>query len=153
MEPAADVHIEDAVMTEQATSQKSSDQTTRELLAGSGYSETAISYYIDKPNMGSLDNADQVSEMTGTCGDTMKIYLKLKEGRVEDARYQVMGCPGAIAAAMAAVDLVKGKTLAEASQLNDGDVFRVLEQIPGKKHHCIQLAVKTLQKAIDEYSR
>jgi len=52
---------------------------------------------------------------------------------------------------MAAVDLTKGKSLQEARNLNDGDVFNRLVDIPAKKHHCIQLAVKTLHKAIDEY--
>jgi nitrogen fixation NifU-like protein len=52
---------------------------------------------------------------------------------------------------MAAVDLVKGKSIEEAKKLNDSDIFRVLKEIPAKKHHCIQLAVKTLQKALDEY--
>ena len=70
-----------------------------------------------------------------------------------DARYQVLGCPGAIASAMAVVDLIKGKKIAAARTLNDGDVFRVLEDIPVQKHHCIELAVKTFQKALDDYTR
>jgi nitrogen fixation protein NifU and related proteins len=121
------------------------------MLAESGYSEKAIDYFLQKPYMGDLPDADQVSQMVGTCGDTMGIYLKVESGIIKDARYQVLGCPGAIAAAMAAVDLVKGKSLADARKLTDGDIFRLLEEIPSKKHHCIQLAVKTLQKALDEY--
>jgi nitrogen fixation NifU-like protein len=54
---------------------------------------------------------------------------------------------------MAVVDLVKGKKLADARSINDGDVFRALEEIPVQKHHCIQLAVKTFQKALDEYTQ
>ncbi len=122
-----------------------------EMLVKSGYSEKAIEYFLNKPHMGDIPDADQISSMTGTCGDTMGIYLKVEEGTIRDARYQVLGCPGAIAAAMAAVDLVKGKSLTEARKLTDGDIFRLLEEIPSKKHHCIQLAVKTLQKALDEY--
>lgn len=83
----------------------------------------------------------------------MSICIKVEDGVIHDAKYQVLGCPGAVASAMAAVDLVKGKTLDEARSLNDGDIFRLLENIPAKKHHCIQLAVKTLQKALDEYTR
>jgi nitrogen fixation NifU-like protein len=52
---------------------------------------------------------------------------------------------------MAVVDLVKGKAIEEAKKLVDGDIFRVLEEIPVQKHHCIQLAVKTLHKGLDEY--
>ncbi len=132
-----------------------SDQTILEgegkMLADSGYSVKAIRYYLEKQFMGDLPEADQISEMQGTCGDTMKVYLKIDQGLVTDARYQVLGCPGAISAAMAAVDLIKGKSIEYARSLNDGDIFTVLENIPAKKHHCIQLAVKALHKAIDEY--
>jgi len=120
----------------------------REMLSGSGYSDRAITYYIDKPNMGYLPDADQVTELTGECGDTMKVYLKLDGDRIKDAKFQVLGCPGAIAAAMAAVDLVKGKTLQESVSVNDRDIFSELQKIPDQKLHCIRLAVKTLQKAI-----
>jgi nitrogen fixation NifU-like protein len=101
--------------------------------------------------MGSIADADQISEMTGSCGDTMGVYLKVTDGKIEDVKYEVMGCAGAVSAAMAAVDLIKGKTLEEARKLNDGAVFGVLQEIPTKKHHCIQLAVKALHKALDEY--
>jgi len=125
--------------------------TIRELLSGSGYSDKAITYFIDKKNMGVLRDADQVTELTGVCGDTMKIYLKVEEGRIKDAKIQVVGCPGAVASAMVAMDLIKGKTLDEAKRLQDRDIFRVLEEIPDQKQHCIRLTNKTLQKAIKEY--
>jgi nitrogen fixation NifU-like protein len=123
----------------------------RGLLSGSGYSEKAINYFLEKKNMGSLFDADQVSELTGTCGDTMKIYLKVEEGRIKDAKIQVLGCPGAVASAMAAIDIIKGKTLDEVQGLMDGDIFRMLEDIPVEKTHCIRLTNKTIQKAIKEY--
>jgi nitrogen fixation NifU-like protein len=123
----------------------------RGLLSGSGYSEKAINYFLEKKNMGSLSDADQVSELTGTCGDTMKIYLKVEEGRIKDAKIQVLGCPGAVASAMAAIDIIKGKTLDEVQGLMDGDIFRMLEDIPVEKTHCIRLTNKTIQKAIKEY--
>jgi len=123
----------------------------RGLLSGSGYSEKAINYFLEKKNMGSLSDADQVSELTGTCGDTMKIYLKVEEGRIKDAKIQVLGCPGAVASAMAAIDIIKGKTLDEVQGLKDRDIFCMLEDIPDQKTHCIRLTNKTIQKAIEEY--
>jgi len=123
----------------------------RELLSGSGYSEKAINYFLEKKNMGSLPDADQVSELTGSCGDTMKIYLKVEDGRIKDAKIQVLGCPGAVASAMAALDIIKGKTLDEVQGLKDRDIFRMLEDIPDQKEHCIRLTNKTIQKAIEEY--
>jgi nitrogen fixation protein NifU and related proteins len=130
-----------------------SDETNavEEMLRTSGYSKTAIDYYINKPHMGHIADADITSEMTGSCGDTMAIYIKMENGVVRDAKYQVMGCAGAISAAMAVVDLIKGKNLDFARSINDGSVFRVLQEIPAKKHHCIQLAVKTLHKALDAH--
>ncbi len=124
----------------------------REMLRGSGYADKAIDYYLERKNMGVLPGADQVSELTGHCGDTMKVYLKVKDGRIEDLRYQVLGCPGAIASAMAAVELVRGKTLEEAKKLKDADIFKEIEDLPDQKQHCIRLSVKALQKVIDEYS-
>ena len=124
----------------------------KKMLAEAGYAEPAINYFIEKKYMGHLDNASQVSEKVGSCGDIMKVYLKVdNDGIIEDVRYQITGCAGAISAAMAAVELVKGKTLDQALQVNDGDVFQALENIPEKKHHCIQLAVKTLHQGIKEF--
>ena len=124
----------------------------RKMLSDAGYAEPAINYYIEKKHIGHIENADQISEKVGSCGDIMKIYLKIDANKViVDVRYEITGCAGAISAAMASVELAKGKTIDEALQLTDGDVFTVLENIPEKKHHCIQLAVKTLHKGLKEY--
>ena len=139
-------------MSQQTVIENSQNESVRRMLAEAGYSKTAIQYYIEKPNMGSIPDAELKSEMTGTCGDTMGIYVKMNDHTIQDAKYEVMGCAGAVSAAMAAVDIIKGHSLEFARQLNDGDIFKVLEEIPVKKHHCIQLAVKTLHKAIDEYN-
>jgi nitrogen fixation protein NifU and related proteins len=126
-------------------------KTTRELLSGSGYSDKAIQYYLDKKNMGQLENASHVSELTGHCGDTMKIFLKIDNNVIQDAKIQVLGCPGAIASAMAAMDMIRGKTLDDALKITDRDIFRELEDIPDQKQHCIRLTNKTIEKAINEY--
>lgn len=121
------------------------------MLAESGYGESAIEYYLQKPYMGSLENADHISENIGSCGDTMKIYLKIDNNIITDSRYEILGCAGAISSAMAMVDLVKGKSIEDALNVNDGDVFKALGNVPAKKHHCIQLAVKTMHKGLKEY--
>jgi nitrogen fixation NifU-like protein len=123
----------------------------RKMLSEAGYADPAINYFLEKKYMGHLENADQVSQKIGSCGDIMKVYIKLGENEIiDDVRYEITGCAGAISAAMAAVELVKGKTLDAALKINDGDVFKVLENIPEKKHHCIQLAVKTMHQGIEE---
>jgi len=126
--------------------------SVREMLSGSGYSQKAIDYYLEQSNMGSLSDADQVSELTGPCGDTMKVYLKLEKGRIQDAKIQVLGCPGAVASAMVAMDLAKGKTVEEALKIKDRDIVRILEELPEQKVHCVRLAVKALEKALNDYT-
>ena len=68
----------------------------KDMLAAAGYSAKAIKYYTEKPYMGTLPDADQCSEMTGSCGDTMEVYLKVENNVIRDVRYQVMGCAGAV---------------------------------------------------------
>ena len=126
--------------------------SVRDMLSGSGYSQKAIDLYLEQANMGSLSDADQVSELTGPCGDTMKVYLKLEEGRIQDAKIQVLGCPGAVASAMVAMDLAKGKTVQEALEITDRDIVRILEELPEQKVHCVRLAVKALEKALNDYA-
>ncbi len=140
-------------MEQDAITQPGDLSTIREMLRSSGYAEKAIDYYLTKPNQGPLEGADQISELTGPCGDTMKCYLKVDRGTIQEARFQVLGCPGAIAAAMALADLVKGKKFQKALEVKDGDVFRELVQIPDQKQHCIRLAVKTLEKTIADFQK
>lgn len=142
-------------MMEQKPANQTADTTAiRSMLSGSGYADRAIDYYLHRPNEGPLEGADLVTEMTGPCGDTMKCSLKVgDDGRIQDLRFQVLGCPGAVSAAMALADLARGRTLEEAAGIKDQQVFRELIEIPDQKQHCIRLAVKTLQKAIQEYSQ
>ncbi len=131
--------------------QITSSDSERKMLSEAGYATPAIDYYLEKKYMGHIADADQISEKVGSCGDIMKIYLKVDQDVIQDIRYEITGCAGAISAAMAAVELAKGKNLKDALKINDGDVFNVLVNIPEKKHHCIQLAVKTMHKGIEEY--
>lgn len=117
-------------------------------LLNAGYSEKAARYYLEKPHMGSIADPDLTAEYKGSCGDTMNIYIRLDGENIGEVKYEVMGCAGAISAAMALVDIVTGKPIEFARSVNDGDVFNVLQSIPEKKNHCIQLAVKTLHKAL-----
>ena len=142
--------IEEETM-DRNTSPDNNVSSIREMLSTSGYGEKAIEYYLTKPNQGPMRYADQITELTGPCGDTMKTYLKVIQGKIHEVKFDVLGCPGAVSAAMALADLVRGKDLNSALQIQDGEVFKALGEIPDQKQHCIRLAVKTLAKAIKEY--
>ena len=109
------------------------NENVRTMLSESGYSSTAIDYFIEQPSMGTLPDADQVSELTGQCGDTMKIYIKMNNDIIEDAKIQVLGCPGAISAAMVAMEMIKGMTIEDARKITDRDIFQRLIEIPDQK--------------------
>ena len=111
-----------------------------------------VSEHSQRPrNYGPLSRHNGHARITGPCGDTMKVYLKLDEGRIRDAKIQVLGCPGAVASAMVAMDLAKGRTVEEAREIKDRDIVRILEELPEQKVHCVRLAVKALEKALNDY--
>lgn len=121
------------------------------MLSESGYSDKAIRYFQEKQNIGFLENANQITDLTGPCGDSMKISMNIEGGTIDDAKIQVLGCPGAVASACAVVSLAKGKSLEEAASLDMDVLYKELEKLPDQKVHCARLALKTLHKAIEGY--
>jgi len=121
------------------------------MLSEAGYSDKAIEYFQTKENIGILEHADQITALTGPCGDTMKISLDIQDEKICDAKIQVLGCPGAVASGCAVVNLAKGMTLQEAGRIDLDHLYKELEKLPDKKVHCARLAIKTLQKALKVY--
>jgi nitrogen fixation NifU-like protein len=121
------------------------------MLSESGYADKAIRYFQNQDNLGIIKDADHCMDLTGPCGDTMKITMNVRGDRIEDAKIQVMGCPGAVASGSATVALAKGKTLDEAESLTMEELYSELEKLPDQKVHCARLALKTLQKAVIQY--
>jgi len=123
------------------------------MLSESGYSDKAIKYFQNKEKIGLIKNADQITDLIGPCGDTMKISLSIKNGTIDDAKIQVLGCPGAVASGCALVSLARGKTLAEAKGIDLDALYTELERLPDQKVHCARLAIKTLHKALEQYTQ
>lgn len=121
------------------------------MLSESGYSDKAIEYFQDQKNIGIIENADQITDLTGPCGDSMKISMNIEGGMIDDAKIQVLGCPGAVASACAVVNLAKGMTLEEAASLDLDQLYMELEKLPDQKVHCARLALKALHKALEGY--
>jgi len=127
------------------------DKGLVDLLRKAGYSDRAIDYYLRRVNVGVIDEAEAVDSYTGLCGDSMKVFLRVEDGVIKDAKFQAIGCAGAFASGSALTEMVKGKTLVEAGKLTEQDVIRDLGELPGPKLHCARLAVDALRKSIESY--
>lgn len=123
----------------------------RELLKTSGYSDSAIEYYENHLNVGSIEKTNAHSTFTGPCGDTMEIFLKIKSNVIIDAKFQAIGCAGSFVSGSALSEMIKGKTVKDVDRLNENDVLIHLGKMPSQKGHCARLAVLTLKKAIEQY--
>ena len=102
--------------------------------------------------MGEIPDADGVGTVGNpVCGDLMTVYIKVKEGRVEDVKFKTFGCAAAIATSSMITELAKGKTLDEAAKITRQDVADSLGGLPPIKMHCSNLAADALQAAIKNY--
>ena len=108
----------------------------------------------DKHSVGRFDPNDPnvATGMTGApaCGDVMKLQIKLNEDVIEDVKFKTYGCGSAIASSTMFVDMLKGKTIAEAKQIKDKDIAEALE-LPPIKLHCSVLAEDSIKKAIEDW--
>ncbi len=123
-----------------------------ELLRRAGYPEKAIDYYLRKVNVGIIEGAEATDTFTGLCGDSMRVYLKVEDDVIKDAKFQAIGCAGAFASGSTITEIVKGKTLKEAKKITEQDILKDLEGLPGPKLHCARLSVDALRKSIESYA-
>lgn len=115
------------------------------------YSEAAIEHGMNPRNIGEIENADGFARITGPCGDTMSIYLKIDHGKIRDARFLTDGCGTSRASGSMATEMAKGKNLAEAQKIGQQDVLDGLGGLPEESEHCALLAANTLREAIKDY--
>jgi nitrogen fixation NifU-like protein len=115
------------------------------------FSETVIEYAYNPRNVGELSDADGVGRVTGTCGDTVQIQIRVENGRIVESRFLTDGCGTSIACGSMLTEMSKGKTIEEALMINSGDLLRSLDGLPEEYVHCTVLAVDTLHAAIDDY--
>ena len=119
------------------------------------YSDKVLDHYNNPRNVGSFDKSDTTvgTGIVGApeCGDVMKLQLKINaDGVIEDAKFKTFGCGSAIASSSLATELVKGKTLGEALQLQNTDIVEELA-LPPVKIHCSVLAEDAIKAAIADY--
>jgi len=118
------------------------------------YSKKVMELFQNPHNVGVIEGADGIGEVGNpVCGDMMTLYIKVKDNRLEDIKFQTFGCAAAIATSSMITDLAKGKTLEEAKKITRQDVADALEGLPPIKMHCSNLAADALGKAIEDYER
>ncbi|MDR1391590.1 MAG: iron-sulfur cluster assembly scaffold protein [Clostridiales bacterium] len=118
------------------------------------YTEEVKKRFINPKNVGELKDANGIGVVGNPkCGDIMKIFLKIVNGIIENAKFQTYGCAAAIASSDAVIDALKGKTIEEAEHLTNETVINMLNGLPPSKIHCSVLAENGIHAAIDDYKK
>jgi len=118
------------------------------------YSDKVMDHFENPRNVGEVANADGTGEVGNpTCGDMMKITIKVEDDRIADIRFKTLGCGAAIATSSIMTEMAKGKSLTEALTITRNQVAEALDGLPPEKMHCSNLAADGLRAAIEDYYR
>lgn len=116
------------------------------------YAEEVIKRFKNPKFMGEIKNPDGVGKVGNPqCGDMMHVFIKVRDDKIVDIKFQTFGCVAAISASDALCELAKGKTLKEAMKISDKDISDKLRGLPPIKHHCSVLGADALKDAIKDY--
>ncbi|MFZ5752772.1 MAG: iron-sulfur cluster assembly scaffold protein [Bacillota bacterium] len=116
------------------------------------YTEKILDHFTNPRNLGVLEDADGIGVLGDPgCGDYIKVYIKVTDDHISDIRFQIAGCPAAIACGSAMTELAKGKSIDEAAEICDADILEYLGGLPEEKAHCSNLGAGALQNAIINY--
>ena len=116
------------------------------------YTDTVMDHFMHPRNVGEIADADGVGEVgNAKCGDIMKMYLKIRNDRIEDVKFETFGCGSAIASSSMATEMIKGKPISEALKVTNKAVTEALDGLPPHKLHCSVLAEEAIRKALKDY--
>ena len=116
------------------------------------YTDTVMDHFLHPRNVGEIADADGVGEVgNAKCGDIMKMYLKINDNVIEDAKFETFGCGSAIASSSMATEMIKGKTIEEALAVTNKQVVEALGGLPAHKLHCSVLAEESIKAAVKNY--
>ncbi len=116
------------------------------------YTEKVIDHFTNPRNVGEIADANAVGQVGNpVCGDIMKMYLKIEDGVIKDAKFKTFGCCAAIATSSVSTELIKGRTIDEALKLSNKEVIDELGGLPPQKIHCSVLAEEAIKKALSDY--
>lgn len=118
------------------------------------YSEKVMDHFSNPRNVGEIENADGVGQVgNAKCGDIMKMYLKIENNIIVDAKFKTFGCGAAVATSSMATELVIGKTVEEALTVTNQAVAEALDGLPPVKMHCSNLAEEAIRAALEDYMK
>ncbi|HEY33088.1 MAG TPA: iron-sulfur cluster assembly scaffold protein [Dehalococcoidia bacterium] len=112
------------------------------------YSETVIDHAMNPRNAGIIQDADGFASVTGPCGDTMEIWLKVNGDTIINTSFMTDGCGTTIASGSMITEIIKGKSIDEAQRISQQDILDALDGLPQESEHCALLAANTLRAAI-----
>lgn len=116
------------------------------------YTEEVMEHYRNPRNVGKIDNADAIGEAGSlACGDALKIYLKIENSIVVDAKFQTFGCGSAVASSSMMTEMIIGKSLDEVKKLTNKDIADALGGLPPEKMHCSVMGHEALVDALKNY--
>ena len=118
------------------------------------YSDKVWDHFSNAGIVGEIEEADGIGEVgNATCGDIMKIYLKIDKDIITDVKFKTFGCGAAIATSSMATEMIKGKPISEALKLTNKAVVEALDGLPPVKVHCSVLAEQAIKHALADYYR
>ena len=116
------------------------------------YSDKVMDHYRNPRNVGRIEDADVIGEAGSlTCGDSLKLYLKIKDGVVTDAKFQTFGCGSAVASSSILTEMVIGKSVEEVKKITNADIAKELDGLPPEKMHCSVMGHEALEDALKKY--
>ena len=123
-------------------------------MAQGPYSDQVMDHFMHPRNMGEIEDPSGVGEVGNpACGDVMRLYLKIEDDKIVDAKFKTFGCGAAIASSSMTTEMIKGKTIDEALKLSNQAVSEALGGLPPAKQHCSVLAEEALQAALEDYKK
>ena len=115
------------------------------------YSEAVVEHGMNPRNLGEIEDANGFGRITGPCGDTMSMWLKVHGDTIVSAKFLSDGCGTTLASGSMVTEMAKGKSVTEAQKISQQDILDALGGLPDESEHCALLAANTLKEAIKEY--
>jgi len=116
------------------------------------YTDEVIEHFRHPRNVGVIEDADGVGKVTSpVCGDIMELYIKVKDDRIIDVKFQTFGCAAAVASSSVLTEIIKGTTIQEALSITNKRITKALGGLPKEKIHCSVLAEDGVKSAIEDY--